>query len=48
MAEAVNLRSKSMDWFLYDYGLRHERFKNINIKPSQNFTGSYKKNMVLF
>ena len=48
MAEAVNLRSKSMDWFLYDNGLRHERVKNINIKPRQNFTGSYKKNMVLF
>ena len=43
MAEAVNLRSKSMDWFLYDNGLRHERVKNINIKPRQNFTGSYKK-----
>ena len=32
-----------MDWFLYDDGLRHERVKNINIKPRQNFTGSYKK-----
>ena len=26
-ALAVNyFRSKSMDWFLYDIGLRHERF----------------------
>ena len=23
-----NLRSKSMDWFLYDNGLRRERVKN--------------------
>ena len=24
----TDLGSKSMDWFLYDNGLRHERFKN--------------------
>ena len=26
-------RSKSMDWFLYDIGLRHERVKFHNIRP---------------
>ena len=25
MTEAVIIQSKSMDWFLYDNGLRHER-----------------------
>ena len=28
--QSIDLRSKSMDWFLYDSGLRHERF---NIWP---------------
>ena len=27
MTEAIDLQSKSMDWFLYDIGLRHERVK---------------------
>ena len=27
MTEAVGLLRKSMDWFLYDNGLRHERVK---------------------
>ena len=26
----VDLQSKSMDWFLYDNGLRHERVKEKN------------------
>ena len=25
--QSINLGSKSMDWFLYDNGLRHERLK---------------------
>ena len=25
--QSIDLRSKSMDWFLYDNGLRHERVK---------------------
>ena len=25
--QSINLRSKSMDWLLYDNGLRHERVK---------------------
>ena len=25
--QSIDLRSKSMDWFLYDIGLRHERVK---------------------
>ena len=27
--QSIDLRSKSMDWFLYDIGLRHERVKKI-------------------
>ena len=26
--QSIDLRSRSMDWFLYDNGLRHERVKN--------------------
>ena len=25
--QSIDLRNKSIDWFLYDNGLRHERFK---------------------
>ena len=28
--QSTDLGSKSIDWFLYDNGLRHERFKNNN------------------
>ena len=31
--QSIDLRSKSMDWFLYDNVLRHERFKR-NIKKN--------------
>ena len=27
--QSIDLRSKSMDWFLYDNGLRYERVKQI-------------------
>ena len=27
--QSIDLQSKSMDWFLYDTGLCHERFKNF-------------------
>ena len=27
--QSIDLRSKSMDWFLYDNGLRHERVKQL-------------------
>ena len=27
--QSIDLQSKSMDWFLYDNGLRHERFKHL-------------------
>ena len=30
--QPINLQSKSMDWFLYDIGLRHERVK-LHDKP---------------
>ena len=29
MTEAIYLGSKSMDWFIYDKGLRHERVEEI-------------------
>ena len=32
---SFDLQSKSMDWFLYDNGLRHERVK-LFLVPSQN------------
>ena len=28
----IVLLRKSMDWFLYDNGLRHERVKVVNLK----------------
>ena len=28
--QSINLRSISMDWFLYDNGLRHERVNHVN------------------
>ena len=30
--QSIDLQSKSMDWFLYDNGLRHERVKEALIK----------------
>ena len=39
--QSIDLRSKSMKWFPYDIGLRHERVKRINwllfsLKSSEN------------
>ena len=31
--QSINLRSKSMNWFLYDNGLRHERVKEDSVEP---------------
>ena len=28
--QSIDLHSKSMDWFLYDIGLRHEKVKHIS------------------
>ena len=28
--QSIDLLRKSMDWFLYDDGLRHERIKTVN------------------
>ena len=48
--QSIDLRSKSMDWFLYDIGLRHERvkqcFENHDLRPyshlfSSNDASSY-------
>ena len=33
--QSIDLLYKSMDWFLYDNGLRHERAKLLLV-PSQN------------
>ena len=30
--QSIDLQSKSMDWFLYGNGLRHERVKHRNMK----------------
>ena len=34
--QSIDFRSKSMDWFLYDIGLCHERFKDPLEVVSQN------------
>ena len=31
--QSIDLRSKSVDWFLYDNGLRHERFNKKMLLP---------------
>ena len=38
--QSIDLRSKPMDWFLYDNGLRHERVNSVDIFrrwPKLNF-----------
>ena len=35
--QSIDLRSKSMDWFLYDNGLRHERVKLISRRLQKYF-----------
>ena len=36
--QSIDLRSKSMDWFLYNNGLRHERVKeNLKFAKYENF-----------
>ena len=34
----ANLRSKSMDWFLYDIGLRQERVKQLRMRVDSEFS----------
>ena len=36
--QSIDLLGKSMDWFLYDKGLRHQRFKcfQVLIRPTKN------------
>ena len=34
--QSIDLLCKSMDWFLYDIDLRHERFKSIRLIKLQN------------
>ena len=36
--QSTDLRSKSMDWFLYDNGLRHERVKREKYDRQKMFT----------
>ena len=33
----IDLLCKSMDWVLYDTGLRHERVKKRNLDPAEPF-----------
>ena len=37
LVNSFDLQSKSMDWFLYDIGLRHERVKEVLLKYSNYF-----------
>ena len=41
------LRCKSMDWFLYNNGLRHERVNfsimRYELQPEFNLAGTYRK-----
>ena len=34
--QSIDLPSKSVDWFLYDNSLRHERVKHINLDYLDN------------
>ena len=36
--QSVDLQNKSMDWFLYDNGLRHESAEGIAFRPGLNLT----------
>ena len=38
--QSIDVPSKSMDWFLYDNGLRHERVKG-DLKYFAKFTGKH-------
>ena len=36
--QSIDLQSKSINWFLYDNGLHHERIKGIKVAaPSEDF-----------
>ena len=35
--QSIDLQSKSIDWFLYDNGLRHERVKANSFANYPNF-----------
>ena len=36
-ADIIWKPSKSMDWFLYDISLRHERVKGLSLKQIKQF-----------
>ena len=36
--QSIDLLCKSMDWFLYHNGLRHERVNIVSHEPRQNFS----------
>ena len=40
--QSIYLRSKSMDWLLYDIGLRHERVKLFQISPNTKYDSYFK------
>ena len=44
---SIDLRSKSMDWFLYDNGLHHERVNSSMLKSPARMTLSYLANILL-
>ena len=43
---SIDLQSKSVDWFLYDNALRHERFNKTNRKQNRELIKRKTANMV--
>ena len=43
--QSIDLLRKSMDWFLYDNGLRHERVKSIEIKYEKSMRSDFADNL---
>ena len=39
--QSIDLQSKSMDWFLYDNGTRHERGKDTSDDGTKNISENY-------
>ena len=39
--QSIDLQSKSVDWFLYDNGTRHERGKDTSDDDTENILENY-------
>ena len=44
--QSIDLQSKSMDWFLYDNSLRHERVKPFGKKNNNNASADFGKKLI--